>query len=349
MSDIDHNPDAVYTDAHLALFHAYADSIRKGAVDPNPPHTQYNAWVFTLRAKYGNLSTLPRFSPDYIGEVPQPVANTVRSKDGGTSMSFAEEFARKALPFFTKSSDLMLDQGARAARANNRGGKQRGQGGRFYGPRGRSTVDTYYGKGSEYGGSKSGKRDRTLSPDERYTRARHEARSRSSSLSTYRSESPGDRTPRGRRISRSPERIYRRPDSNTEDLAAKRSRERLEIRLGVFREQHKRDIDTRKRLETATKRTEATTSTSNSTSTIPAKSTPTVVGSTQSEDVEMAPAPVDLIDLATPEPATSNGKGKAKEGAAGDLDFLDDFWPFGDNPDQLPDLPTLDADTDFET
>jgi hypothetical protein len=369
MRDIDYSLDGAYTNAHLARFHTYADAVRDDTTDkllPKPDFKQYNIWVYDLRQAYGNHRELPRFSPDYDGDVPrQPVTANSSTKGrtthgevpaNSTGQSFAEQFALHLMPVVSQATLAMIDQGRAASRITSNNAKRGGKHGNFFGARPSYKVDTYYGKGSEYGGSTSGKRGRTISPEERHTRARRDSRSpsrsevpdhyRSSSSSTFRSPSPepGDRTPRGRRVTRSPEPIRRRPDSRTEEEAAKRSRERLGRELDIFQKQRLREIDARQRKEAEDAHAAA-------------KSASVTV---HSEDVEMTPAPAgDLIDLATPETAPKDkGKGKEKavdleEGAGtsggldapeSDLDFFDTLWAMDENGNILPPLPKAGTD-----
>ncbi|KAJ7658548.1 hypothetical protein B0H17DRAFT_1261940 [Mycena rosella] len=349
------NPTNLYTEGHLTLFRDYRLHLRvRTAADPQQPTpNMYNAWVYELREKYGNgHPSVPRFSPDYVGAVPGVAvpSNPVETGTGDSvALKIVNKLAESHISFSERSNEVILRQMEQ---------RNRGRHGRFHSGRGARKVDTYYGGGAR-------KRSRSRSAYARRTRARHGSRSylcsrscesaryyrsvsrdsdsayhsalnthgRSTSKTTVRSTSPGDRTPRGQRLSRSPS---RRPSSRSMDAVARRSMERQFQKFQAARLVENDAIKEKRALDAQEK-----------------------AAKQHSEDVEMTPAPEIQRDATGSSNHKTSDKGKAKDPAEGKglggesasgsgsveadnagIEFLDLNWALDNDGNFLPPLPS---------
>ncbi|KAJ7881682.1 hypothetical protein B0H13DRAFT_1891259 [Mycena leptocephala] len=323
----DDNPKKTWSRAHLTRFRNYRDYVRKRSDDDETPLVQpptgYDDWVFQLRAIYdSDRPELPPFSLDYEGAVPNvnspvdtPALAPVPAFTPSTSEDFARIFMQNQMAFVSRATNMALNMGETMAMRSSFQYRGRGRNPGRNNTYSTRQVDTYFGPTIGL------KRTRSRSPDERVVRRRdhseerdyrsdagrvyredsreyrsqagpsHRSDSRDyARSSTYRSPSPGDHTPRGRRDDRTP---VRRPSSRSMDAVARRS---LERQLRNFQKDREADLAKKRQHERA------------------------------SEDVEMTPAPPhvpeDLIDLTDParletslrspvyDPATDKGKKK---------------------------------------
>ncbi|KAJ7286321.1 hypothetical protein C8J57DRAFT_1461463 [Mycena rebaudengoi] len=239
---IDDNPDDVWTVAHMDLHRAYCLFLVRD--DPTEtslelPRT-YNSWTYQLRVRYGNIRGLPPFSRDYTGDIPG-LAPPLQASIGGQApanisndnQAFLVRFAESQLSVASEATRLLMEQARSASRySDSNRGRARYRRGRGHGHRNSRRSDSYFSESNgayHTGGSYSGKRQRSRTPDndDRRTRPRR-----------YSPSVSPDRTERGRSPERGRPNILHRSSRSLEaDARTAHSNERAFKKLQEEREQ----------------------------------------------------------------------------------------------------------------